>query len=336
MVNGAAALGEQRQARLAAVDPVGTFAGIVTRCLEVDPTARPASALDVERALGAVVVAAVAPVSPAATTAARCDVATVAEPARRHGGRFGPRACRSSPSRGPRHAWRSGEDTQGADLGAVVAEQIADALSRVRELRVLAGVAPVTGDRVRGDRVREARELGAALVIDGAVHVDRERARVTIRLVDAASGARLWADAIDGLRDDLLEVGQPLARRAAEAMRVQVLARAYGAGVPAAAIQSYLDARVAGSVPETLRRLDAALAIAPGFAPALARHALVSPTRPGTSRSSWTTTPIWGARYERAVAGALAQAPALPDTPVAAAAPALSRGHGGEAVIALR
>ncbi len=148
-----------------------------------------------------------------------------------------------------------------------------------------------------------AREQDAAIVIDGVVHVDGERARVTVRLVEAATGTRLWADNLDGASSELRGVDQPLARRAAEAVRVQVVARAYGQGVPPAAVQHYLDARVAGFGPEAAapaRRR--ALALAPQFAPALASHALAC--LDAWYIPAFPTPADWGARCERAVAAA--------------------------------
>src|SRR5262249_47841031 len=47
------------------------------------------------------------------------------------------------------------------------------------------------------------RELGVRYVLEGSVRKAATRVRITAQLVDAISGAHLWADRIDGTFDDI-------------------------------------------------------------------------------------------------------------------------------------
>ena len=49
------------------------------------------------------------------------------------------------------------------------------------------------------------RELGVRYVLEGSVRRSRDRLRITAQLVDAMTGAHLWADKFDGKLDDVFE-----------------------------------------------------------------------------------------------------------------------------------
>ena len=51
-----------------------------------------------------------------------------------------------------------------------------------------------------------SRELGVRYVLEGSVRRVRERVRVTSQLVDATTGAHLWADHIDGKMEDVFDL----------------------------------------------------------------------------------------------------------------------------------
>jgi adenylate cyclase len=50
------------------------------------------------------------------------------------------------------------------------------------------------------------RELGVRYVLEGGVRRSADRVRVTGQLIDAATGAHLWADRFDGAREDIFEL----------------------------------------------------------------------------------------------------------------------------------
>ena len=108
-------------------------------------------------------------------------------------------------------------------------DEIVHALTSIKALRVLAargsGSAP---DQFNG----EAAE--AALVITGGVRSARERLRVTIHLVDGASGFYLWSESTDVELTDPLAGQEAIAKRVADKVAPEVDAD----GAPGARRQS--------------------------------------------------------------------------------------------------
>jgi hypothetical protein len=55
------------------------------------------------------------------------------------------------------------------------------------------------------------RELGVRYVLEGSVRKAGNRVRITAQLIDALSGAHLWADRFDGLLEDIFELPDKVA-----------------------------------------------------------------------------------------------------------------------------
>jgi adenylate cyclase len=55
------------------------------------------------------------------------------------------------------------------------------------------------------------RELGVRYVLEGSVRKSGDRVRITGQLIDAVSGAHLWADRFDGLIEDVFELQDTVA-----------------------------------------------------------------------------------------------------------------------------
>jgi adenylate cyclase len=85
-------------------------------------------------------------------------------------------------------------------------EEITTALSRIRWLCVIARNSSFTykGQAVNVKQV--GRELGARYVLEGSVRKAGNRMRITGQLIDAISGAHLWADHFDGSLEDVFEL----------------------------------------------------------------------------------------------------------------------------------
>jgi adenylate cyclase len=84
-----------------------------------------------------------------------------------------------------------------------IVEEIITALSRFRELFVIARNSSFTYKN-RVVNVKEVgRELGVRYVLEGSVRKAANRVRITAQLIDAITGAHLWADRIDGTFDDI-------------------------------------------------------------------------------------------------------------------------------------
>ena len=56
-----------------------------------------------------------------------------------------------------------------------------------------------------------ARELGVRYVLEGSVRKAGNRVRITGQLIDAATGAHIWADRFDGALDDVFELQDQVA-----------------------------------------------------------------------------------------------------------------------------
>lgn len=87
-----------------------------------------------------------------------------------------------------------------------MAEEIITALSRFRSLVVLARNSSFTYKGRAIDIKRVGRELGVRYVLEGSVRRGGDRVRITGQLVDAQSGAHIWADKFDGSLEDVFDL----------------------------------------------------------------------------------------------------------------------------------
>lgn len=86
-----------------------------------------------------------------------------------------------------------------------VVEDIITALSRFRDFAVVARNSSFVYKGRAVDVRQVGRELGVRYVLEGSVRKARDRLRITAQLVDATTGAHLWADKFDGKLDDVFE-----------------------------------------------------------------------------------------------------------------------------------
>ncbi len=90
-------------------------------------------------------------------------------------------------------------------------EEIITALSRIRWLFVIARNSSFTYKGQAVDVKQVGRELGVRYVLEGSVRKGGTRVRITAQLIDALSGAHLWADRFDGLLEDIFELQDKVA-----------------------------------------------------------------------------------------------------------------------------
>lgn len=228
-------------------------------------------------------------------------------------------------------------------LGEGIADELVDVLSRTRGVRVLGSGATMRFRDAR-DPMLIGRELRVCAVIDGVVQAASGRVRLTVRLLDAATGVQLWCEHHDGGLGDLFAFQESIARKVAEELRVELATLAHCGSAPTEAIDRYLAARreIRGadhvSAAQAVSLLDRALELAPAFTPALAAHAIAS-VRAWFSRVGSDAGPGWEQRATESVARALARAPELAETHLAAGMYAAQRGDyqaaAGELVRAL-
>ena len=87
-----------------------------------------------------------------------------------------------------------------------MAEDITTALSRCSGLFVIARNSSFIYKGNAVDVRRVGRELGVGYVLEGSVRRGGERLRISGQLIDARSGAHLWADRFDGDLSDVFEL----------------------------------------------------------------------------------------------------------------------------------
>src|SRR5215469_11754167 len=167
-------------------------------------------------------------------------------------------------------------------------EEITTALSRIRWLFVTARNSSFTykGQKVEVKRV--GRELGVRYVLEGSVRKSGNRVRITAQLIDASTGAHLWADHFDSPLEDVFDLQDKVASSVAGVIEpaLQAAETARSTSRPTTDLTAYdlylrahaLYLSSAGEIPEALRLLEQAIARDPDYGPALA-YAAVSCSR---------------------------------------------------------
>jgi TolB-like protein len=87
-----------------------------------------------------------------------------------------------------------------------VAEEIITALSRMRWLFVIARNSSFAYKGRAVDVKQVGRELGVRYILEGSVRKAGNRVRISGQLIDAATGAHLWADRFDGALEDIFDL----------------------------------------------------------------------------------------------------------------------------------
>jgi len=85
-------------------------------------------------------------------------------------------------------------------------EEIITALSRMRWLFVIARNSSFTYRNRAVDAKQIGRELGVRYILEGSVRKAASRVRISGQLIDASSGAYLWADRFDGTLEEVFDL----------------------------------------------------------------------------------------------------------------------------------
>jgi TolB-like protein/class 3 adenylate cyclase len=159
-------------------------------------------------------------------------------------------------------------------------EEIITALSRIRWLLVLARNSSFTYKGQAIDVKQVGRELGVRYVLEGSVRKGGNRVRITGQLIEAETGAHLWADRFDGSLEDVFDLQDKVASSVAGVIEpaLQAAETVRSANRPTAdltAYDLYLRAYAmvwssARQMPGALRLTEQAIARDPRYGPALA------------------------------------------------------------------
>jgi len=161
-----------------------------------------------------------------------------------------------------------------------MAAEIITALSRCNWLFVIASNSSFTYKGKAVDVRQIGRELGVRYVMEGSVRRAGDRLRILGQLVDATTGAQIWADRFDGELKDVFDLQDRITESVVAAIEpwLQLAEMERVKGKAPAALAAYdflLQAQqleyefTATSLAAALRCLDRALAIEPSYARAL-------------------------------------------------------------------
>ncbi len=163
-------------------------------------------------------------------------------------------------------------------------EEITTAISRFPWLSVIARNSSFTYKGKAVDVRQVGRELGVRYVLEGSVRKAGARVRITGQLIDAATGAHLWADRFDGSLDDIFDLQDQVASRVVGAIepRMRLTESDRASRKPTDNLDAYdlyLRARAQTykmteeGLAESVRLARRALELDPAFVPAMARIA---------------------------------------------------------------
>ena len=164
-----------------------------------------------------------------------------------------------------------------------ISEDIITELSRWRLLEVRSRL---TSFKYRGTNVdirAVARELNVRFVVEGSVRRIGDRVRITVQLIDAASGHQVWGDHFDRLQTEIFAVQDEVVQRIVSTLvgRVQVTDVDRARRKPPASLEAYECVLKGNALPwddaagaaEATRLFENAIEIDPGYGMA---HALLA------------------------------------------------------------
>lgn len=174
----------------------------------------------------------------------------------------------------------TGDEGQGYFVDGL-AEDLITALAHVPWVFVIARNSSFAFRGAQMDVSQIGRDLGVRYLVEGSVQRSAEQLRVSARLVEAETGAHIWADRLEGSTQDIFDFQD----RVAEAVIGAITPEIRSAEIrrsrrkQATSLTAYdrflraLSALNRARVDEAVGWLDAALAEQPGFARALALRA---------------------------------------------------------------
>jgi len=96
-----------------------------------------------------------------------------------------------------------------------VVEAITATLSRIRSFFVIARNSAFLYKGKGVDVQQVGRDLGVRYVLEGSVQKAGNRLRITVQLIDAATGTHVWADRVDGTLEDVFDLQDRITERVA-------------------------------------------------------------------------------------------------------------------------
>src|SRR5215831_16943947 len=105
-----------------------------------------------------------------------------------------------------------------------ITEDLTTDLSRMADMVVISRNTAFTYQDKRVDTKQIGRELGVRYVLEGSVRRSGNQVRVNAQLIDAESGAHLWAERFDRDVGDLFALQNDITSRIARALSIELVA----------------------------------------------------------------------------------------------------------------
>ena len=159
-------------------------------------------------------------------------------------------------------------------------EELIGSLSKVKDLQVVARTSVMRYRETTKPISRIARELSVGTILEGSVRKVGGRVRISAQLIDALSEHHLWAEHYDFELGDILDVQAEIARKASEALKLELLSneeealRTVKRGNSEAHVaylkgRHFLEKYTKVALETAIRHFEEALRKDPGFARAL-------------------------------------------------------------------
>jgi TolB-like protein/Tfp pilus assembly protein PilF len=158
-----------------------------------------------------------------------------------------------------------------------VAEEIRNALAKVRRLKVIGRTSSFSFKGRNEDLRAIGQKLGARHLLEGSVRKAGARVRITAQLVEAQGGSQVWSETFDRKVTDVFAVQQEIAQSVASALQASLVPAGANRTTTPEAYDQYLRGRrlLDSSGPEGIRAAVAAfqraVALDPDYAPAHVR-----------------------------------------------------------------
>jgi TolB-like protein/Tfp pilus assembly protein PilF len=119
----------------------------------------------------------------------------------------------------------SAEQDQGY-MADGVPEELLNLLAKIPDLRVTSRSSSFyyKGKDIRLDTIAE--QLGVANILEGSVRTAGERLRISVRLVEPASGTQLWSENYDRTLEDIFAIQNEIAAAVVEELKISLLGEA--------------------------------------------------------------------------------------------------------------
>ena len=174
-----------------------------------------------------------------------------------------------------------GRDPENEYFSDGLTEELMGALARIAGLRVVARNSSFRYRRTALQVQEIARQLNVNALLEGRVRQSGLRLRLTVRLLDGATGQCIWTERYDRRMDDIFEIQEEIADTIARELRMQ-LKTAPGNGLTKYKTENreahdfflkglyFFNKRTASNLQKAAENYQSAIALDPGFALALA------------------------------------------------------------------